>query len=190
MRLPILLAVATLALVAGGCGGGSDEPEEPQGTPPRQWVGSVCSALDQWQTTLKDKARGLPAEVLQSPSPDAAKRRIEAFLDEVLADTDAMIRRVGQAGRPAVERGGQAAAAVQGRLKRVRAAFVETLRRVRKVPTDDPSAFQRELTDIGHDLLAQGRALGEILAQEDTRPLRDAIQATATCKAFSGGSGN
>jgi hypothetical protein len=185
IRRPILILAAALAVVAGGCGGG-DEPSEPEGTPPRQWVASVCGALDGWQTSLERKAQGLPQEVLQADSPQDAKRRIEGFLGEVIDETDAMIARVDGAGRPAVDEGRRIAADVHARLLKVKAAFEGARERVAKVPTNDPFAFQRQLTEIGQDLLAQGQSLGDILRRADAKPIQDAIQGEERCAAFTG----
>jgi hypothetical protein len=185
IRRPILILAAALAVVAGGCGGG-DESSEPEGTPPRQWVTSVCGALDGWQTSLENKAQGLPREVLQADSPKDAKRRIEGFLGEVIAETDTMIARVDRAGQPAVAEGQRMAADVHARLLKVKAAFEGARERVEKVPTDDPLAFQRQLTAIGQDLLAQGQSLGDILRGADAKPIQDAIQDEERCVAFTG----
>jgi hypothetical protein len=184
IRFPILTLAFALALMAGGCGGGGSS--EAEGTPPRQWVTSVCGALDTWQTSLQDRAQGLPREVLQASSPTDAKRRISDFLDEVIAETDAMISRVGKAGQPAVDEGRRIASDVHTRLLKVKAAFVQAREKVLKVPTDDPFAFQRQLTQIGQDLLAQGQSLGDILGRADAKPIQDALQANEQCAAFTG----
>ena len=172
--------------MAGGCGGGDDDSDEPEGTPPRQWVTSVCGALDSWQTSLEDKARTLPREVLQAASPTVAKQRIGSFLGEVIAETDAMIARVDKAGRPAVAEGRRIAADVHTRLLKVKAAFVGARERVQKVPTNDPLAFQSQLTEIGQDLLAQGQSLGDILRRADAKPIQDALEEDERCGAFTG----
>jgi hypothetical protein len=189
-RLPILtlaifVVVGALAFVAGGCGGG-DDADEPEGTPPRQWVTSVCGALDRWQTSLQDKAQTLPREVLQAASPTDAKQRIGNFLGEVIAETDAMIARVDKAGEPAVDEGRRISADVHTRLLKVKAAFEGARERVEKVPTNDPLAFQRQLTEIGQDLLAQGESLGDILRRADAKPIQDALREDERCAAFRG----
>jgi hypothetical protein len=54
------------------------------------------------------------------------------------------------------------------------------------VPTNDPFAFQGQLTAIGQDLLAQGQSLGDILRGADAKPIQDAIQDEERCVAFTG----
>jgi hypothetical protein len=187
LRLPILLTVAALALVAAGCGGGdSNESEQPEGTPPAEWVTTVCGALDDWQTSLQTQAQSLPQAVLQADSPSDAKERIVGFLDEVVDETQAMIDKVDAAGRPAVDSGQRVATAVHTRLEKVKQAFVQARSSVEKVPTDNPLAFQQQLTEIGQNLSAQGQALGDVLGSADAQPLRDAIEDTERCQSFDG----
>ena len=185
LRLPILLTSLALALVAAGCGGGdSDEAEQPEGTPPTQWVTTVCGALDDWQTSLQTQAQGLPQEVLQADSPSDAKQRIVDFLDQVVAETQTMIDKVDAAGSPAVDAGQRVATAVHTRLEKVKQAFQQARASVDKVPTNNPLAFQQQLTRIGQDLAAQGQALGDVLGTADAQPLRDAIEKTERCQSF------
>lgn len=187
LRLPIL-TLGAAALLAAGCGGGEDsnEAEAPEGTPPAQWVTTVCGALDDWQTSLETEARGLPQEVLQADSPEDAKQRIVGFLDQVIDETDAMIETVDDAGRPAVDAGQRVADAVHARLSRVKEAFERARTSVEDVPTDNPLAFQQQLTEIGQSLTAQGQALGDVLGSAEATPLRDAIQNNERCQAFNG----
>ncbi|HEV8249354.1 MAG TPA: hypothetical protein VGQ15_05235 [Gaiellaceae bacterium] len=185
---PVFLGalVAALAFLAAGCGGGGSEESEPEGTPPGQWVTSVCGALDEWQTSLQNEARELPSEVLQADSPADAKKKIGDFLDQVVDETDAMVQKVDEAGNPAVDAGDRIAARVHARLVKVKAAFESARQKVEQVPTDDPVAFQQQLTQIGRQLLAQGQALGDVLGTADAEPLRDAVESTPRCKSFSG----
>ena len=185
-RVPLLALVAALALAAAGCGGGSDEAEQLEGTPPAEWVTTVCGALDDWQTSLQTKAQGLPQEVLQADSPADAKERITTFLDEVVDETQAMVDEVDAAGKPAVDAGERVRTAIHARLLKVKAAFESARSRVEDVPTDNPLAFQQQLTQIGQDLAQQGQALGDVLASADAAPLRDAIQDTERCQSFNG----
>jgi hypothetical protein len=189
-RLPMVVLAAVLAVLAGGCGGGGGDSDEssaqPQGTPPATWVTSVCGALDDWQTSLQTKAQGLPAEVLQADSPADAKKRIEGFLDEVVDETDAMIQKVDAAGKPAVNGGQRVSTAVHARLLEVKAAFESARAKVDNVPTDNPLAFQQQLTQIGQQLAAQGQALGDVLGSASAPPLRTALQNSERCKPFTG----
>ena len=97
-----------------------------------------------------------------------------------------MIEKVDAAGKPAVDTGQRVSAAVRARLLRVKAAFESARAKVENVPTDNPLAFQQQLTQIGQELAAQGQALGDVLETADARPLRTAVQNTERCQAFAG----
>jgi hypothetical protein len=187
-RLPLCALVAALSCLAAGCGGGdsneSAQPAQPQGTPPAEWVTTVCGALDDWQTSLQQGAKGLPQQVLQAGSPEDAKKEITDFLDEVVDETQTMVDKVDEAGSPAVDAGERVRTAVHARLLKVKAAFENARQQVESVPTDNPRAFQQQLTQIGQDLAAQGQALGDVLGAANQKPLRDAIQNTAACQTF------
>lgn len=186
-RLPVLALVGTLAFLAAGCGGSdSNESAQPEGTPPAEWVTTVCGALDDWQTSLQTEAQSLPQEVLQADSPADAKERIVDFLDQVVDETQTMIDTVDEAGKPAVDAGERVSTAVHARLLKVKQAFEGARSSVENVPTDNPLAFQQQLTRIGQDLTAQGQALGDVLGSADAKPLRDAIEKTQRCSSFNG----
>ena len=188
-RVPLLVLVAALSVLAAGCGGGggsNESQQQPEGTPPAEWVTTVCGALDDWQTSLQTKAQGLPQQVLQASSPADAKKQIEDFLDEVVNETQTMVDTVDQAGKPAVDAGDRVRNAVHARLLKVKAAFETARKQVDAVPTNNPAAFQQQLTQIGQDLAAQGQALGDVLGSADAKPLRDAIANTPRCKSFNG----
>ena len=147
---------------------------------------TVCGALDDWQVSLQEQAKGLPQQVLQASSPEDAKQQITGFLDEVVDQTQQMVDEVDEAGTPAVDAGQRVRTAIHARLLKVKAAFVNARAQVDKVPTDNPLAFQQQLTQIGQDLAAQGQALGDVLGSADAQPLRDAIQDTENCQSFNG----
>lgn len=189
-RVPLVVFVAVLSFLAAGCGGGgsneSAQPAQPEGTPPAEWVTTVCGALDDWQTSLQQEAKGLPQQVLQAGNPEDAKKEITDFLDQVVDETQTMVDTVDEAGKPAVDAGERVRTAVHTRLLKVKAAFENARRQVDNVPTDNPQAFQQQLTQIGQDLAAQGQALGDVLGSANQKPLRDAIQNTEKCQSFNG----
>jgi hypothetical protein len=189
LRLPILALLAAVALAA-GCGGGSDTPE---GVPPADWAQSVCGALAEWQASLQEQSQGLTSDVLEAQNPTAAKQQISDFLDEVIIETETMIGVVESAGQPAVEEGGALAGEFQDGLQRMRSAFNDAASDVKSVPTDDPQAFQQQLTQIGEDLQTQGQAIGDTLGEIDEKydadELSQAFDDTPECQDFVESSG-
>jgi hypothetical protein len=189
VRLPILALLAAAVFAVSGCGGGSSTPE---GTPPSEWAQSVCGALADWQASLQEKSQSLSSEVLQAKSPQAAKEQIGVFLGDVIAETDTMIGAVTAAGQPAVDQGGQIAEDFHNGLVRMQNAFKDAASDVQAAPTDDPQAFQQQLTQIGQELQTQGQAIGDTLGQIDDKydaaELNQAFEDTPACKDFTAAS--
>lgn len=177
-------ALLSLALLA-GCGGG----DEPEGVEPKEWTADVCGALQQWQSTLEQKAQALTGEVLDAKDAEDAKRRISAFLTEVLADTERMLEALDEAGAPAVEDGEAIAAALTVGLRQVQAAFQQARDSVVALPTDDAEDFQDELVVIGRDLQTRGEVIEEQLDEIRTKggELREAFEQTPACGELSVG---
>lgn len=189
VRLPILALLAAAAFAVAGCGGGSSTPE---GVPPSDWAQSVCGALADWQASLQEQSQGLSSAVLQAKSPKAAKEQIGVFLNDVIAETDTMIGAVSAAGEPAVDQGGQIVEDFHNGLVRMQSAFKDAASDVQSVPTDDPQAFQQQLTEIGTELQTQGQAIGDTLGQIDEKydaaELNQAFEETPACKDFTAAS--
>lgn len=189
LRLPILVLLAAAALVA-GCGGDDDGNGGSEGVPPADWAQTVCGALSDWQISLQEQSQSLSGTVLEAGTPQAAKDQISEFLANVIADTESMIGTVEDAGDPAVDRGGEIANDFQARLLEMRTAFQDAQREVEDVPTNDPQAFQQELTEIGEELQTQGEAIGNRLDEIDERydadELSEAFDATPACEDFAG----
>lgn len=187
-RPPILALLAAAALAVAGCGGSS----RPEGTPPADWAQSVCAALSDWQTSLQEQSQSLTQDVLQAKNPRAAKEQIGTFLTDVIVETETMIGAVDAAGQPAVDQGDQIAEDFHNGLIRMRDAFKDAASDVQSVPTDDPQAFQQQLTQIGTELQRQGQAIGSTLGEIDQKynaeELNKAFDANPTCKDFTAGS--
>ncbi|MEX2211262.1 MAG: hypothetical protein WD689_05805 [Gaiellaceae bacterium] len=185
VRLPIPTLFVALAIAAAGCGGGGSAPE---GTPPADWAATVCGALGSWQTALEQQAEGLGAEVLQAATPQQSKERIVEFLDSVVASTETMRGEISDVGRPAVEAGADIEEDLRVGLEAMQAAFQDAQASVAEVPTDDPQAFQQELTRIGEELQQQGQAIGDTLGEIDEKydapELSTALEETDACQEF------
>ena len=184
LRLPILTLLAAATLVAAGCGGGG----EPEGVEPEAWAEDVCGALASWQQTLQEQAQTLTQDVLGASSPEAAKDQIGTFLDDVIADTESMIEQFDAAGVPAVEQGEELRNDFRAGLQQMLDAFENARERVEDVPTDDPQAFQEQLTEIGTALQTQGEQIGETMEnldeQYDADELNQAFEENEQCREF------
>lgn len=179
MRAPILTLLAVFALAACGSEGSSTE----------EWAREVCGALAAWQGSLEERAQTLTGDVLQS-EPAESKRLISDFLDEVVATTETMRAEVEAAGVPAVEDGEAIAGDFRAGLRQIQDAFVAAQEDVEAVPTDDPEAFQRELTQTAEELEQQGDRIAETLSSVDEEygatELGEALAGQPGCADFRG----
>lgn len=186
IRLPILILLAAAALIAAGCGGGGGDG--PEGVEPAAWAADVCAALAAWQETLQEQAQSLTQEVLEASGPEDAKDRIAVFLDDVIEDTDAMIGEFDEAGVPAVDQGDELRDDFRAGLDQMRGAFQEAREQVDDVPTDDPQAFQEQLTEIGTSLQSQGETIGQTMQNldetYDADELNQAFEEDEQCREF------
>jgi ElaB/YqjD/DUF883 family membrane-anchored ribosome-binding protein len=177
-------ALLSLAILA-GCGGG----DEPEGVEPKEWAADVCGALQQWESTLEQKAQALTGEVVAAKDAEDAKKRISAFLTDVLADTERMLEALDGAGAPAVEDGEAIADDLTVGLRQVQAALQQARDSVVALPTDDTEDFQEELVVIGRDLQTRGEVVEEQVDEIGTKDdeLREAFEETPACDELSVG---
>jgi hypothetical protein len=92
--------VATLALVAAGCG--SDEPETSATT---EWAGDLCTAVDTW----RDDISSVAASVTSNPTREG----LEDAANEAKESTETLIDTLRDLGAPETESGEEAQAAVE-----------------------------------------------------------------------------
>jgi hypothetical protein len=90
------LLVASLALVAAGCGGKS----EPKATPTGDWANSVCGALVTWTTTIKSLASSLKSNPTKAGVQDA--------VDQAESATKTLSSSLKGLGKPDTDAGQQA----------------------------------------------------------------------------------
>ena len=187
MPLKLILALVALAALLAGCGG-DDGGSDAEGVPPEDWAASVCGALAGWQSSLQEQSQGPSSAVLEADSPESARDQIGEFLTQVISETETMIGEVRAAGQPAVDQGDQIAEDFNNGLQQMRTAFEAARQQVEEVPTDNPQAFQQELTGIGQELQTQGEAIGNQLDEIDERydadELSQAFDDTPACSDF------
>jgi hypothetical protein len=104
MRAASLVLVASLALLAAGCGGddgGSDTPAA------EEWAGDVCSAITTWRSSLTDAGRTLQEGGISQESANDA-------IDEAREATDTFVEDLRGLGRPDTESGQEAQQTLDG----------------------------------------------------------------------------
>jgi hypothetical protein len=141
--------IATVAALGAGIGlaqalttcGNGDEA-----VPPQAWAASVCHAVQPWSTDLR-RLRSRTENKLRAGRDDRDAGRVKTDLITLLSGmtmiTDTAIRRVQDAGVPAVDDGSRIAAGFLRALRTARRSFTEGRNAVAALPTDDRPAFYR-----------------------------------------------
>jgi hypothetical protein len=178
--LPILLVA-----LAAGCGG-----SDPEGVPPDRWAADVCGSLEQWQETLEERQQELTASLADVESLAEGKSQLQSFVDDVLAQTDELLADVERAGTPAVEDGAALAQDLRMAFGRLKTAFQQARSRTDQLATEDPEAFERDVTKIGErlmqELAASQETFGGIGSKYDVPELDEAFEEEPSCRALEG----
>ena len=207
-RATLLLAVL-LALPVAACGGDDDgddaaritttsttstttgAPEVASGTSASAYAGAVCSSIGAWYERIDTAGMSFVADAdeVDGEDPAADKARVLAFLDEVLASTDALLAELEGAGAPGTETGPEAARRLLEGITEVRALFAGAREETAGLPDDDAQALAAGREGIGEALqesaLTLYEQLQEALAPADDAELSDAFRSTTACQDLS-----
>ena len=91
--------LATLTLVAAGCGGGGGTSGD------TEWASGFCSAVTTWRNEV--------AETTFALTSGPSRESLQAAAEDVRAATDAFVSTVGELGAPEIESGEEARTAVE-----------------------------------------------------------------------------
>lgn len=147
MALPGLLVVLALVVATAGCKGSSESNatgSSGETVPAKQWVGDLCTAIEDWQVGLKDVPDA-------SSNVDLAKVKTDmaAFLDALVTSTDKLVGRIDQAGVPDIKDGDQAARDFKAAFGGMETSFKDAKSTIEDVTTDDQAKFAGGLTQVG-----------------------------------------
>jgi hypothetical protein len=124
-RLAAILAlVATLAVVAAGCGG-SESAEE-------KWAGSVCTELGDWEDQVKENGDNVQKE-LQSPQLGTLAA-IDAEIREAVAATDKLVTDLRAIEPPDTEAGAEAEQKLDALVSQIETTVTEARQTLAAIP--------------------------------------------------------
>ena len=185
LKLAIFVLVASLALVAAGCGGddeASTRPTRRAEASAQEWAGSLCSAVTTWRADLEDAAE--PLTDLSSLSEESVRQAA----DDAKAATDTLADSLRSLGRPDTSSGEQVESAVEDLVTEIENGANEVEAAIEGISSvvDIPSAvttITTTITDLGTEVdtavqtLEDADAGGELkTAFDDCRLLRGADQ--------------
>jgi len=170
--------VAALAVVGAGF--------PAQSVPPAEWVESLCASLTTWDDDLA-AARADNAVT----EGDLGDRRdaLVSYLRQVTEDTEALLRRLKQAGTPDVTDGKAVARAFRRGFRQARVAFAGARSDAEKLDPDRRRKFQNALEDIQGEITEAAEAVGATFDtasdRYDVAELDEAFNADPSCAGLS-----
>jgi len=150
-RVPLGVGALVAALAVVGAGFPA------QSVPPAEWVESLCTSLTTWGDDLAT-ARADNAVT----EGDLADRRdaLVNYLRQVTEDTDALLKRLKQAGTPDGDDGKAVARAFRRGFRQARAAFAGARSDAEKLDPDRRRKFQNALEDIQGEITVAAETVG------------------------------
>ncbi|TYC00792.1 hypothetical protein FXF53_12830 [Micromonospora sp. WP24] len=128
----LTVVLATLVLVAGGCGGGPS---------PRAWASSVCSALAPWRSEISRLTSSTDQQMTAQTTPAQAKENLVRLFDGAEKASETARRKVEEAGVPEAEHGEEISTGFRTALGQMRDAYGRAAETVGGLSTGEPTTF-------------------------------------------------
>ena len=188
VRALIVGIVAAAALLAAGCGGG-DGGGSASGADPEQYAADICGAISDWRKELQTSQTTMSSKLGASPTPEEVKTQLVAFMEGATKSTEDMVDKVKEAGPPDIEKGEALQRDLEQGLTAAQTAFASARDEVKKLPTDNPSAFQSQAQKLGTTLTEEGTKIGEtfngLSTKYDSDELNEAFDKEPSCQGLS-----
>ena len=179
MSRAILIVVAAVALVAGGCGGEEESASD-------AWAADFCSAAADWRSSIDDVIAQF-----QSPA-DLSADSVREAVEEGFDATDAFLDDVQSLGAPETEAGEEAAGIVDSMTSTIQSTEDDLRAEFESSSGDSlPELISKlgqastQIQQMGQDL--QG-SLQQLEGLEPAQELADAVQDNEDCAAAQSGS--
>ena len=185
LKVAVMACVASLALVAGGCGGDDDSSSEStSGTAPEEWADGFCSALSTWTDDLEAIAE--PLTDLSALSTDS----IQEAADDARTATEALADSMRDLGAPDTSSGDQVETAVESLTTELETGVQEIETAVEDVSStaDVPAALGTITTTLGELGRDVGSALQTIEDADASGELETAFESADSCGELAGSS--
>lgn len=182
MRVAVLgSALALTAGVVAGCGG-----DDGDGVEPDAFVGDVCSAFDDFQSTLSEGVGAISA--VGQADPEEGKELLVDFFDEGAAAASELTGEIENAGAPDVEGGEETADAVQEATRGLADALERARDQAEDLPTDSPEAFRSGAEELNEEFQASVDEVGEATDEiEENAELEEAAEENPECQQLESG---
>jgi len=171
MRL--VVAVAALALVVGGCGG-SGRPDA------EAWAGTVCEALAPWMNQIDDLTGAANQAMTPDSSPTDAKAELLGLLSGAAEASQTALDSVIAAGVPDVADGQEVADRFAGSLAGTRDAYQAAHDDLTALDPEDPE-FYGEVARVMTELVDAYGAVPQV-AELNSVELSEAFASVPECQ--------
>ncbi|SCL57571.1 hypothetical protein GA0070606_2793 [Micromonospora citrea] len=128
----LTVVLATLVLVAAGCGGGPS---------PQAWAASVCSALTPWRAEISKLTSSTDQQMTAQTTPAQAKENLVRLFGGAEQASETARRKVEQAGIPEAEHGAEVSEGFRASLAKMRDAYGRARDTIDGLSTGQPAAF-------------------------------------------------
>ena len=179
-RVPLGVGALAAALAVVGAGFPA------QTVPPAEWVESLCTSLTTW---ADDLAAARADNAVTEGNLGDRRDALVSYLRQVTRDTDALLKRLRQAGTPDVEDGKAVGRAFRRGFRQARAAFAGARSDAEKLDPDRRRRFQNALEDIQGEITEAAETVGATFdtasARYDVAELDEAFNAEPACSRLS-----
>lgn len=181
-RLFVVAALASVALIAGACGGDDDGGGDSGGggdsADPSSYASSICTAVGDWVTAIQEGA----GDIGTSTDAKDGVEVLQSFLEQAVADTETLISEVEDAGAPDVDGGEEFADQLKGAFEKAQTILEDARDQAADLPTDDPAAFTQAATDLGTSVQEALSTVGTELQEPTDEELSTAFQEEEACQ--------
>jgi hypothetical protein len=170
------VAVAVVLLL-GGCGGKSGNTEA--------FASKFCTAFGAWFGGITQENQKVNSTLGPNARPKEAKRRLHAFFDAVVKDTDQFLRSINSAGVPDVEGGDRFVAQMKESFGKFKATYERARDQVDGLPSE-PAAFKSGVTKLTNTLQSSLSGVNEAFNRPPSNEIRQAFEKSPDCRRLRG----
>jgi len=181
-KLSALAATLLAAGLLGGCGSSDTSPGTVSAT---SYAGAVCTSVVSWVRTLQNRAGTLQSQIPASATAPEAKKTLEDFVDESIAQTESVIHALHGAGVPNVKNGKELSTALIQAFEHANAQLKEIQHRLTTMQpsaASDVNVMHEEARHISSSVQALPLDLGTGLAGLSSSELQKAANESEACK--------
>ncbi len=177
-----LAAGLVIAVLLAGCGGSSQKSNGK--ATPEAYVNQVCGSVALWLRAVETSSAEISNELKPGSTPTHAKQALQGLMDSSVADSERVVDGLRAAGTPDVTNGEQIAGALLGSFVQATNALKGVQAQVRRLPTNDPSAFQGAVKSVGTSVQSSLSSIGSGLTTLHSTELQKAASESPACKSL------